>query len=99
MWVGLFAYNFLICYLIAPLFTGRLLKARFVTGSTPQIKVFSSFYKPTSQAKCLFLLFHFRCAMDIFLSDGSIVSKRLETAPLRLLEKLQTLLLLSLNLI
>lgn len=37
--------------------------------------------------------------MDISLSDGSILSKGLETALLRPFEKLQTLLLFSLSLI
>lgn len=63
------------------------------------LSFFSSRYRRTSQAKCLFLLFCFRCRMDISLSDGSILSKGLESALLRPFEKLQTLLLFSLSLI
>lgn len=72
-------------------------------GQLPSIKLtlslFSSRYRRPSRANCLFLLFHFRCRMDISLSDGSILSKGLETALLRPFEKLQTLLLFSLSLI
>ncbi len=63
------------------------------------LSIFSSFYRHTSRASCLFLLFHFGCRMDISLSDGLILSKGLETALLRPFEKLQTLLLFSLSLI
>ncbi len=75
----------------------------FNMGQLPSIKLtlslFSSHYRRASRASCLFLLFHFRCRMDISLSDGSILSKGLETALLRPFEKLQTLLLFSLSLI
>lgn len=72
---------------------GQLLSIKLI------LSLFSSCCRRASQANCLFLLFHFRCRMDISLSDGSILSKGLETALLRLFEKLQTLLLFSLCLI
>lgn len=40
---------------------------QFFTGSAPQYKTLFIILQ-TSQAKCLFLLFHFRCTMDISLS-------------------------------
>lgn len=54
------------------------------------LSLFSSCCRRPSQANCLFLLFHFRYRMDISPSDGSILSKGLETALRRPFEKLQT---------
>lgn len=61
--------------------------------------LFSSCYRRTPRANCLFLLFPFTCKMVLSLSDGSVSSKGLETALLRPFEKYQTLLLFSLSLI
>lgn len=79
---------------VGPIFNrGQLLSIKLT------LSFFSSCCRHTFQAHCLFLLFYFRCRMDISLSDGSIVSKGLETALLRLFENLQTLLLFSLSFI
>lgn len=115
MWVGLFAFAFwLATFPSLPLSSlsgknfvwgfqkqdiGPTLNRGQLLSIKLTLSLFSSCYRLVSQANCLFLLFHFRCRMDISLSDGLILSKGLETALLRPFAKLQTLLLFSLSLI